>query len=72
MGIFNRLFAPIIGLFTAQASHTNIIADLILNSRRSLMNPSAGGSYSSGAFNFFEIDAAHRRNHRRGIYNRRG
>jgi hypothetical protein len=72
MSIFNRLFAPIIGLFIAQTSHSNVIADPTLSGRKSLLNPSAGGSFSSGGFNFYEINLAHRRNHRRGIYNRRG
>lgn len=74
MSIFNRMFAPIFGLFTAFAHKgPSILSDPICGSgRKSLFNPSNGGSFNSGTFNFFEINLAHRRNHRRGIYNRRG
>jgi hypothetical protein len=75
MSIFNRLFANILGLFAASVSHKgpSIHSDPILGSgRKSLFNPSSGGSFNSGTFSFYEINSAHRRNHRRGIYNRRG
>ena len=75
MSIFHRMFAPILGLFAAFSHNQgpSILNDPIVGTgRKSLFNPSNGGSFNSGTFNFYEIDSAHRRNHRHGVYNRRG
>jgi hypothetical protein len=69
--MIRQFFSAIAGLFGLHAANVHQISSTpVIPSRSSLFNSRSSMSYES--FNFSEIEAAHRRNHRHGVYNRRG
>jgi hypothetical protein len=69
--MIRQFFSAIAGLFGLHAAmNVTSNATPASVSLGRMFHTGMSGSY--GSFNFSEIDAAHRRNHRHGVYNRRG
>ena len=71
--MIRQFFSAIAGLFGLHAAmnisaNNNATPSNVSLSR--MFHTGMSGSY--GSFNFSEIESAHRRNHRHGVYNRRG